>query len=201
VTKNKTQENGVASKLPLHEIVAVATFLAGADRQAIDTEDIAVKANEIAPGHFSWRKYKNQIRIDAIYKLLWGLTKHEKGAYVTGSEKDGWLLTVAGTEFAQRTLARLKDLQPARTKPTQQEAAWMRRERARMLSETAFLKCRAGKSDEISDNEAQKFFRLDDYVIGAARERKLMQAENTFHDDSELSEAVLCIAAIVRGSK
>src|ERR1700731_4921954 len=79
-----------------HELVVVAAFLAGAQNASVDTEDIAVKANELAPGRFAWRKYKDQINIDAVRKRLWDAAKPEKGGLLIGSEKTGWRLTKAG---------------------------------------------------------------------------------------------------------
>lgn len=197
----ETKKKQGATNLPLHEIVALAAYLAGADRRHVDTEDIAYKANEIAPGRFSWRKYKDQIKLDAIYKHLWDLTKTDKGEYIAGSEKDGWLLTLAGTAFAERTLGKLKDLEPARERLSRKEEVWIQRERLRMLVEPAFLKIRDGRAAEITFSDAEKFFRLDDYVIGAARVRKIQQAENAFHNDPELGPVVSKIAALVRGTK
>jgi hypothetical protein len=193
--------NQSASNLPLHEIVALAAYLAGADRRHVDTEDIAHKANEIAPGRFSWRKYRDQIKLDAIYKHLWDLTKPEKGEYITGSDKDGWLLTLEGTSFAERTVGKLKELEPARERRPRKEEAWIQRERNRMLGEIAFLKIRNGKETELTSSDAERFFRLDDYVIGAARSRKIQQAENEFHDDPELGPVVAKIASFLRGKK
>jgi hypothetical protein len=187
-----------ATNLALHEIVALAAFIVGANRQRVDMEDIAVKANEIAPGRFSWRKYKDQIDIELIYKHLWDLTKPDKGEYITGSKKDGWLLTLAGTSFAEQALGELEHLQPARTRPPRQEEAWMRRERARMLSESAFQKVRDGKEAGLSRGEVERFFRLDDYVIGQARTRKIQQIENAFHGDPDIGPVLPALTAILR---
>ena len=187
--------------LALHEIAALATYLAGGDRKPIDTEDIAMKADEIAPGRFSWRKYKNQIDLELVYKPLWDLTKPDKGAYVTGSKSDGWLLTLAGTGFAEQAIGRLKRLQPAREKRPKREENWMKRERARMQGEVAYMKILKGHESELSQADAEKFFRLDDYVIGAARERKIQQAEIDFRDDTDLAPIVRKVAAFIRGEK
>ena len=46
-----------AISLPNHEIVTLAVYLLGGERQRVDTEDIAVKANELASGRFTWRRY------------------------------------------------------------------------------------------------------------------------------------------------
>lgn len=183
-----------------HEIVALAAYLTGADREKVDTEDIAVKANEIAPGRFSWRKYKEQIDLDLIYKHLWDLTQDDKGALVTGSKKGGWMLTPAGTAFAEREVSKLETLQEARVKRPRNEELWLGRERNRMLAEPAYRKVQEGRASEISKVEAEKFFRLDEYVIGGARERKIQQAQNAFQADPELGTAVTKIAAILKGA-
>ncbi len=194
-TANKTGD------LALHEIVALATYLAGGDRKPVDTEDVAMKADEIAPGRFSWRKYKAQIDLELVYKHLWDLTKPDKGAYVSGSKNDGWLMTLAGTAFAEQAIERLKNLQPAREKRPKREENWMKRERARMQGEAAYAKIREGRESELTQAEAEKFFRLDDYVIGAARARKIQQAEIDFRDDPDLDPIVRKVAAVIRGEK
>jgi hypothetical protein len=53
-----------------HEIVTLAAYLLGGDTQYVDTEDVAVKANELAPGRFTWRKYRNQINIENVRTFL-----------------------------------------------------------------------------------------------------------------------------------
>ena len=42
----------MAKRLNNQEIVTLSVFLLGGDTALIDTEDIAVKANELAPGRF-----------------------------------------------------------------------------------------------------------------------------------------------------
>jgi hypothetical protein len=190
-----------ANDLALHEIVTLATYFAGGDRKHVDTEDVAIKAEEIAPGRFSWRKYKNRIDLELIYKHLWDLTKPDKGGYVTGSKNDGWLMTLAGAAFAEQAVGRLKNLQPAREKRPKREENWMKRERARMQGEAAYAKIREGRESELTRAEAEKFLRLDDYVLGAARARKIQQAEIDFRDDPELGPIVRKVAAVIRGEQ
>lgn len=93
-----------------HELVVLAAYLAGAQKSAADTEDIAIKANELAPGRFSWRKYKDQINIETVRKRLWDATKADNGAYLIGSEKADWRLSKAGYDFARR---KIKTVAPA----------------------------------------------------------------------------------------
>ena len=47
-----------------HEVVLLAVYLLGRETSPTDTEDIAVKADELAPGAFKWRKYPAQINME-----------------------------------------------------------------------------------------------------------------------------------------
>jgi len=51
----------------------------------------------------------------------------------------------------------------------------------------------------ITKRDAESFFRIDNYVKGEARDRKLSRILNAFGEDSELGPAVKRFAAIVRG--
>ena len=64
------QKEALRNPLANHELVVLAAYLAGAQSNSVDTEDIAIKANDLAPGRFSWRKYKDQINIDTVRKRL-----------------------------------------------------------------------------------------------------------------------------------
>src|SRR5580704_2924829 len=92
-------EKKVEPELSNTELVVIAAFRVGAATQHVDTEDIAVKANEIGPGRFTWKKYSYQINIDTVSKRLWD---GRKRGYLVGSERDGWLLTETGATLARK---------------------------------------------------------------------------------------------------
>lgn len=179
-----------------HLIVVIAVYLVGGDSQRVDTEDIAVKANEIAPGRFTWRKYPEQINIETVRKRLWDACKPDKGAYILGSEREGWLLTEAGVRFARRTS---NVLPGSKKRVSLKERAWLKSERDRLLSTDAFQKHKQDDHGEITKRDAESFFRIDNYVKGEARERKLLRVLSAFGDDPELGPAVRRLAAVVRG--
>jgi len=181
-----------------HEIVTVAVYLLGGKSRRADTEDVAIKANELAPGRFAWRKYPEQINIDTVRKRLWDATKPEKGGYLLGSERDGWLLTNRGLRFAKRVARGLGDAPLSRKRVNLTEKNWLRRERARMLASDAFLNFRTVGLDAVTHQQAENFFRVDDYVLGDQRERKLVRMLNVFGEDAELGEAVRKLADKVR---
>lgn len=181
-----------------HEIVVLAAYLAGAWYKYVDTEDVAVKANEIAPGRFTWRKYKDQINIDTVRKRLWDATKEKKGVYLIGSERGGWLVTELGCQFAETNLTKLDWLDLSRTRLSRNEETWLGRERIRMLGETAYRKFHAGDVKEITAAEAERFFRVDDYVLGDARKGKIERAKSAFANEPDLKDAIQTIAKLVR---
>src|SRR5688572_29822333 len=84
-----------------HQIVTVAVYLLGGEVGPVDTEDIAVKASELAPGRFSWRKYPAQINLELIRVYLSDAKKPDKGGYLIGSGSAGWQLTQDGAALGR----------------------------------------------------------------------------------------------------
>ena len=181
-----------------HEIVTLAVFLLGGRSTHADTEDIAMKANEIAPGRFSWRKYPTQVNLELIRVYLSDAKKREKGGYLIGSGTDGWLLTEAGFKFARKALKRLPKVDLSRAVIGPKEKRWRRSERARLLGSPAFRKFITDGPDAVSVQEAATFFRIDDYVVGKLKEEKLTRILNAFGGDAEIGEAVHQFARKVR---
>jgi hypothetical protein len=193
------KKQGAKVDLANHELVVLAAFLAGAQTKPADTEDIAVKASTLAPGRFSWRKYKDQINIDAVRKRLWDATKAEKGAYLIGSEKAGWRLTKAGFDFARRQISERALPQSRKTPTSQNERATKNREVRRMMNETAFLKHKDGDIASITKSDAERFFRLDDYVTGKTRAAKIERFRIMAANYEPLTLAIDFLANLVKG--
>jgi hypothetical protein len=176
-------------ELANHELVVVAAFLAGAQSQFADTEDIAVKANDLAPGRFTWRKYKNQINIETVRKRLWDATKDEKGGFLIGSEKTGWRLTKSGFDFAKKQIRR-GPITRSKQRASQAESVTRTRELRRMSSESAFNKFCSGQEESITKSEAERFFRIDDYVTGKSRSAKIERFRIIAVGNKDLTQAI-----------
>lgn len=179
-----------AKALSNHEIVTLAVFLLGGDSKRIDMEDVAVKANELAPGRFTWRKYRNQINIKNISAFLYDARKPKNGGYLIGADIDGWMLTETGLNFAKARVGELRGSALARNPLNPRERSLLRRERERMLSSDAFTKFSSNQADTISLQEAESFFRVDAYVTGDARMEKILRTKNRFGDDAELGPLI-----------
>ncbi len=190
-----------SKKLSNYEIVTLAVYLLGGETQRIDTEDIAVKTNEIAPGRFAWRKYPDQINIDVVRKRLWDATKPEKGEYLSGTEKEGWLLTSKGQQFSRKMINQVSKNMLGGSRLTTQQRRWLKSERARLLGSQAYEKFKAGMSNHITSKEAEAFFRVDDYVAGDMRKRMVKRIESAFSNDKELGKVIRVLVSLVGGSE
>ena len=183
-----------------HEVVTIAVYLLRGDLGRVDTEDIAMKANEIAPGRFSWRKYPSQVNLDAVRKRLWDATRADKGGFLVGSEKDGWALTERGVEFASRAATGFDA--EVRAPLSLREKQWKGRERERMLASHAFQSYTTGTLVQPTAEEGERFFRIDEHVSSAQRRVRVERALVHFGDDQELGELVRLMAAVVeRGQR
>ena len=181
------------------DIVTIAVYLLGGDSKYVDTEDVAVKANELAPGRFTWRKYRDQINIDNVRKRLSDAKNPAKGGYLLGSFTQGWLLSENGLKFCRKNSKQLKSAGLSRAPLDKREMSWRRHEKTRMLASPAFEKIRENRENEITPREAEGFFMVDDYITGVAREKKLARIINAFDNDAELGRAIRLLKGKVRG--
>jgi hypothetical protein len=181
------------------EIVTLAIYLLSSGASYVDIEDVAMKASQLSPGRFAWRKYPDQINIFQIASSLSDARKEKNGNYVVGSMQSGWMLTDKGLKFAQERVHELDSANLVRKPQTAKERQWEKGERARLMSEAAFIKFQTNHESEITQAEGEAFFRVNDYVVGQAREKKIIRILNAFGDDAELGVLVQMLVSRVRG--
>ena len=181
-----------------HELVTLAVYLLGGKTSYVDTEDVAVKANEIAPGRFTWRKYPDQVNIENVRAFLSDAKKSKNGNYLIGAGKRGWMLTESGLVFAEGAVKKLEYVDVSVRPETARERKWRQGERLRMLSSEAFEQIKTHGASSVTLRQAEEFFHLDDYVLGEARQRKLARTVNTFRNDPDLGPVVHAIAQVLR---
>ncbi len=180
------------------ELVTLAVFLCGGDTHAIDTEDIAVKVNELAPGRFTWRKYPEQINLELVRTYL-SAAKGRSG-YLSGVGKAGWTLTPKGLAWVktegQALLSQDTSRRRAELKGGSIDEVRWRRERDRVLVTSAWKRWSQGHRD-ILERDAEEVFRIDGYAIGRTRDMKIARLRKMFDDDPELSPFIAVVAEIV----
>lgn len=180
-------------------MVTIAVYLLGGERAPVDTEDVAKKADELAPGRFTWRKYKDQINLEVVRVYLSDAKKKTKGAYLIGSGNTGWTLSEAGLAFARANIGAVEELRKASPrKAVGQDRVRLQRERARLMSTDAYAKVATGHSDEVTQRDAESFFRIDSYVRGEARHRRVATIANAHGDDPELGPVIELLTGLVK---
>jgi len=169
-----------------YQIVTIAIALLGGDADHIDREDIAIKANEIAPGKFNWRKYTNRIDLDAIGVALRDAKKIKNGELVVGNNSRGWMLSPNAfrwlslfTQDDNEIDIQLKEKRSAVEKTQQAE-------RERLFRTSAYKLFISGKESEVSQQEFFQFTRINEYFKAKAKERRYTIVENAVSSDEEL---------------
>jgi len=142
---------------------------------------------------FAWQKHRERIDKELVRVAL--SDARLKAGYVVGSHAKGWMLTANGIEFARNKASAPK--QPTSQRASPDDRRWDK-ERSRLLQSDAFLRLSGEGSDAVTDDEADAFFRLNVYVQGEARDRKIARLENHFMNDPELADAVRQMAARAR---
>ncbi len=172
-----------------------ALFLTGGAEGPVDTEDVAVRAAELAPGMFSWRSYPDFIDKELVRRAL-ADARLKKGWVIGSHNNGGWILTTAGVTTARR-LSQSEITDNGHRHRSGRDDRQFERERNRLVGSDGFRRFQAG--EEPNTDEADAFFRINVYVEGEAREKKIARIENLFGDDPELSEVVTVLARTARG--
>lgn len=185
----KSHQKDLTESLKQTELVTLAVYLLGGDVSPIDTEDVAVKAHELAPTRFSWRKYTEQINLELVRVSLSDAKKEKYGARVDGPGERGWTLTSAGLDWAKRTVDSVPEMNLRRIREDGrgggiQEQRW-RRERERILKTTAWQAAAAGNL--VSTRDAQEVFRIDSYAVGRMRILKISRLQALFNEDAKMT--------------
>jgi hypothetical protein len=180
------------TKLSNEQAVVLAVAHLGGQLRAVHTEDVAMEVDRIAPERFRWRKYKEQINIELVHTALRDAKR--KGGYVGGSGVAGWQLTPEGADLVERLEQVGAASAAARPSLDARERTWRARERGRLLAETAYQKWAESGAAGVTSREAERFFRLDDYVVGRAREERVQRLLSFFGSDPELGPAVKDLA-------
>jgi hypothetical protein len=180
------------------ELVTLALYALGGASGPVDTEDIAVKADSIAPGTFGWRKYPDRVNLELVRVALVDASRVRGGAYVTGSGKGGWSLTKAGIEWNR--VAGQRFLHPgddAGVRPvTHVPEPWhVVSERSRIRALPAWLEWTAGA--DVDKLEAMRVFRIDQYTRASARRAKIARLSDLFGQDNEMRPFIERMAALV----
>jgi hypothetical protein len=180
-------------------VVLALADLGGAGRR-VDTEDIAVRARQLAPAAFSWRKYAEQIDLDGVRVALHDAAKEKFGRLVEGSVQSGWSLTLAGVEWVRgegaSVRARLTGAaEPARRDERRAETRKRALERGRIRRLAAWRLWEAGR--RVDRHQAGAVFRVDSDTPRRDVHLRLQRMVTLLGEDPALGPFVREMASLV----
>jgi hypothetical protein len=189
----------LTNSLKQFELAVAAVAKLGGDNKSIDTEDVAVEAHRTAPSLFSWRKYPELPNLELVRVALSDAKKPTHGGLLSGSGRNGWMLTKAGLAWvkAHATGAQLaastysSETRTAGSVDTRRQ----HRERSRIVNSSAWAAWTGRR--KVSTPEAEHVFRIDQYATTEIRERKIVRLISLFQTDNEITEFLDHISEIV----
>jgi hypothetical protein len=167
----------------------------------VSTEEVAVKANEIAPGRYSWKKFPEQINLEHVRVFLTDAKKEKNGRLVAGGNATGWVLSDRGLELAKRRAPILGSVDLSRAPLSSKERTWRTRERARIEEVLLERGITSANCSLVPRSDAEAVFRLDEYIAGDVRARILYHYLNAFGDDKDLGQIIRALGDSVREDK
>lgn len=178
------------------DVVVLAVYALGGERGPVDTEDVAMKASELAPGRFTWRKYPGQVDLERVRVRLSEAKKPEHGSLLAGGgSKGGWHLTSAGLSWASRHASQAVTGSAARKQVNKELEQRRSNEEARIRGLPAWTKFVA--RENVTLREAEAVFRVSEYVQGHRRRQLVDRGQSLFVEDRELGPFVEGMARIV----
>jgi len=182
------------------DVIVLALDDAGGRGEAIDTEDAAIKAWELAPKAFCWRKYESQVDISTVRLTLRHAAEGKNGARVGGSMRAGWHLTPAGLRWLDsegpRVRRQLGFTSPGSRGERRAETRHQAIEIQRLTRSDAYRLWKAGLP--VDPKQAAMAFRIDGYTTDRDRSLKSTRFIEmaTANGDAELHRFVQEMAAI-----
>lgn len=167
------------------QLVTISVGVLGGHMDFVDREDVAEHVNGLAPGRFTWKKYRDRIDLEAVGNALRHAKKPVNGALVTGNTTAGWMLTINGIKWINSI-----DLQAITNSDFSVDSltAIHESEIVRLRNTRAYKLYEDNKSAEININDFYQFARINEYFQEKSRQRRFTVIENAVAYDSKLSD-------------
>lgn len=175
--------------LPNLDIVTIALYILGNGTKSFDKEEIATKADEIAPIRFRWKTNPNMISDGLVWDALSNARK--KGYVLENTAK--YLLTEEGIKFAQENIHKIKNYDQTRSRYSKKDKEVYENTKIRILNSSAYSKAIKNKLEEVNANEFQSFFRINEYMDNKQIKEKIHKLKNMFTDDKDLKNIIIQI--------
>jgi hypothetical protein len=172
-------------------VLAILANLGGHER-LVDIEDLAEAAWQAVPARFSWPRHQQYPDLDAVDVTLRAAKKNEQ--LVTGSKKEGWMLTTVGVARVEQHAAAVQgfisEFGNAGRMENRRERGGLDSASARRLEQLHSTKAavmhRAGQDDQITVYDFLAFFGINQYMPDRKYASNRQAVENLIRGDDEL---------------
>lgn len=199
----KDSKKTLTRSLTKPDLAALVVYLLGGDQKSVDTEDIAVKINQLVPGVFVWKKYPEQINLKLIETFLYDAKKTRCGEMLIGTTRNGWRMSAKGMEWVYKhefDLSTLGDsLLDSRERVAGTDPIRVEREKRRLLSSKSWADWTESKKPQLQS--VQQLFRVDDYTTAKMIENKVVRLCSHFKDDLEVSRFLSYASQLILNTK
>jgi len=165
------------------DIAVMAVYKWSGALRYVHLEDIAISAAELSPRRFSWKKYPDQINLEAVRLALKNELSAPEGR-VTGGIRDGWMLTPIGLTWCLRN-AEVGDAQALLDS--------IHKEADRAKKTAAFTKTIENREKEVSKTEVEAILRINEYSAARNRRERATALANAAMLDSELKYVLITL--------
>ncbi len=170
-------------------LVTIALGNLDGHEKPVDSEDVAVHVNELAPGKFTWRKYPEYIDLQVVNQSLQDARRERNGSLVTGSSSKGWMLSADGMEWfknfdAESRVDASDDIQLRRGSILRSQDM----ERRRLKSTVAYELFCEGRLVDVTRNDFFEFAKVNEYFPLKARSRRYHFIESAVVGHDKLRE-------------
>lgn len=172
------------------DLILITLLNLGAFKKSVDTEDIAIKAHELVPDAFSWKKYPNQVNLELVRVTLSDLKKPQNGTLVAGSGREGWRFTDSGFSQA-RKISRVmpkENLQVAAGSAGSIDTVRQSKDIKRIINSDAYLNWIAG--NYISDESICNLLKMNQYTGSKIVQIKLVRLRSLIDSSPDLEPFV-----------
>ena len=166
-------------KLNAIETILITIQSLGGMQKALNTEDIAQKANKVSPNSFTWKKYKDQIDLSLIKVSLYQAKKKQ---LISGSEKNGWMLDTKGLDLIGKSKNKKKSFKLRSLKDDIQK---QEKEISRITNSKIYQQYII-KKFKPSLRQMEEIFRVNLYIADTKRKSILNKIVNLCRSNEEI---------------
>ena len=175
------------------EIVTLALYILGDGLgfKGYDLEDIATKADEIAPERFRWKSNPSMISDGNVWDSL---SNARKKNYIL-EKTTQYFLTEEGINFSKNNLKYIKfDQSKSRLSKIDKEI--LENLKNSILNSTAYQKILNNDEKNLNMIDFHKFFRLSEYLDIKKKREKIQKFKNIFIDNKEIKDVIDKVASL-----